>query len=946
VTYRKKLIEVALPLAELNDASAYDKMPGIGPHPKGIHQWWARLPLPTARAVLFASLVDDPSSDPVFVGKTEAEQGVERERLFDIIRDLLSKKPHLRPEVFRAARTEIERCCEGRVPPVLDPFCGGGSIPLEAQRLGLRAIASDLNPVAVLVTKALVEIAPKFNNRAPVNSAARAKHITTTWHGAQGLAEDVRYYGEWMRAEAENRMGRLYPKVIVTAEMAKGRPDLKQYVGKGLSVIAWLWARTVPSPNPAAKGAEVPLVRSFWLSTKDGKEAWVEPVVDRGHNCYEFHVRLGRPQVGFDPAKGTVSRAGGRCLLHDTPIPFKHIRDEGKAGRMSARLMAIVAEGRHGRVYLSPISDHEQVAHSVQPKHFPDTAIPPRALGFRVQLYGMDKHYKLFTHRQLIELTTLSDLARESRARVLAAAKTDTELPDDDRPLAEGGAGPSAYADAIETYLALAVDRCADFGNGLTRWVPSNEKVMNLFGRQTIQMVWDFAEANPLCASVGAWKTCSDYVAACIETAIAGVGCTANVQQLDAQAAVSKQSDLLASTDPPYYDNIGYADLSDFFYIWLRRSLPDVWPSVFGTVLTPKEPELVATPYRTGGDVEKAKDEFETGFRSAFTLIKSRLDPRFPMTVYYAFKQSEEEDDSDEGNQPSSGWETMLEALLSVGFQITATWPIWASQKWRMRAMDSNALASYIVVACRSRGDGAPLATHGEFSSRLRKELPDALAKLQQGNIAPVDFAQAAIGPGMAVFSRYSKVVRADGGAMSVRTALQIINLELDAYLAEQEGDLDRDTRFCVAWFSQRGMDEGEFGQADVLARAMNTAVNGLVEAGVVRAKTGKVKLLGRDELPEDWDPASDTRLTVWEGTQQLIRALEEGGEKSAAALAAKLGAGKSEEARALAYRLYAICERKKWAKEALEYNSLVVAWPEIVKLAASRRPAEQERLF
>lgn len=935
---RKKLIEVALPLAVINDASAYDKMPGIGPHPKGIHHWWARLPLPCARAVLFASLIDDPSSDPAFADQPEDVQEKERERLFDIIRSLLQKKIHEHSGVFEQAHAEILRSCEGKLPTVLDPFNGGGSIPLEAQRLGLTAHGSDLNPVAVLITKALIEIVPKFANQAPVNPKTRNSNLVRQdWSRARGLADDIRYYSQWMLEQAKERIGHLYPLAKLPSEYGGGKRN----------VVAWLWARRVKCPNPAC-GVQAPLVRSFWLSKK-GKKARLEPIIDRKAKTVRFEVRIG----AGSPPEGTLKdRKGAKCILCGDPLPFDYISEEGKAGRITTQLLAIVAEGQRGKNYISPDNEHEAASNITASEGAPDTSLPEQALGFRVQRYGLTRHRDLFTPRQLTALTTFSDLIALAREEALSDALM-AGVSDVESSMADGRGSATAYADAVATFISFALDRCADFNTALCRWSASNEKVMNLFGRQAIPMVWDYAEANILADSVGGWSTCSNYVADCIEVAIAGFSRPGEINQLDAASAARNGANLVVSTDPPYYDNIGYADLSDFFYVWLRRSIGSVYPDVCSTVLVPKTPELVAAPERFSNDKRAAKEHFETGFRKAFSLLKEKLDSRFPMTVYYAFKQSDEEEDSgdeevsDSAVTLTTGWETLLEALISTGFQITGTWPVRASQAWRMRSMGSNALASYIVLVCRPRPTSAAPATRREFVTALKREMPDALRKLQHGNIAPVDLAQASIGPGMAIFSRYANVLEADGQPMPVRTALQIINQELDAYLAAQEGELDRDTRFCLAWFEQYGMSEGKFGDADVMARAKNTAVQGLVEAGVVYAKAGKVRLLNRAEYPEQWNPGLDHRVTVWECTQHLIRQLDAGGEEAAARLVNQLG-GRSEDARALAYRLYSICERKKWADEALAYNTLVVEWPAIQDRAAQLRvmPSEQTNLF
>jgi putative DNA methylase len=395
---------------------------------------------------------------------------------------------------------------------------------------------------------------------------------------------------------------------------------------------------------------------------------------------------------------------------------------------------------------------------------------------------------------------------------------------------------------------------------------------------------------------------------------------------------------MLISTDPPYYDNIGYADLSDFFYVWLRRSLHAIHPDLFRTVLTPKTEELIATPYRFGGDKRKAESHFETGLGRAFGRLREVTGQDLPVTIYYAFKQAESDGEAD-GTVASTGWETMLEGLLSAGFTIDGTWP--------MRS-ELNALASSIVLVCRPRSTNAGITDRRGFLAALRSELPDAVRTLQHGNIAPVDLAQAAIGPGMAVFSRYAKVVEPDGSPMAVRTALGVINTVLADVLTEQEDEFDNDTRWAVIWFEQNRHADGRFGDAEVLSKAKNTGVNALRAAGILVDGAGKVRLKKRDELDDSWDPTSDKRLTVWEVTQHLIRALDEGGEPAAADLVRKVG-GLADTARDLAYRLYAVCERKKWAEEALGYNALVTAWPEITRLAAStpgNEGPQQTRLF
>jgi len=883
---KKKLIEVALPLEAINKESAREKSIRHG-HPSTLHLWWSRKPLATCRAVLFASLVDDPSSLPEQF-PTEADQDKERQRLFRLIEKLVLWENSNNRAVLDEAHAEILKSTGGHPPPIYDPFCGGGSIPLEAQRLGLEAHGSDLNPVAVLITKALIEIPPKFAGQPPVNPAAKAKLSGKgMWTGARGLADDVRYYGQWMRDRAFERIGRLYPKV-------------KLPKGDEATVIAWLWARTVKCPNPAC-GAQMPLTSKFALSVKQGKKAWVEPVIDHAAKRVRFEVREGE-----GAPEGTVNRNGARCLVCGTAVPLDHVRAEGRAGRMSAQLMAIVADGRRERFYLPPNVEHETLAASVKPEGVPETDLPHQALGFRVQLYGMTRHKDLFTKRQLVALTTFCDLVSDAR-----------------RKLISDGA-PESYASAIATYLGMGVSRLSDICNSLCRWENTKTQVRNLFTRQTISMVWDFAEPNVFAKAAGDFGVSLGNLAKAIETAPArGEG---DAVQLDATTQTSASQ--MFSTDPPYYDNIGYADLSDFFYVWLRRSLSSIYPELFSTLLVPKKQELVAAPERFGGDRGEAQRFFEEGSALAFGAMRRSQHHEFPLTVYYAFKQAEDADDEDgETGVASTGWETMLEGLLKAGFQITATWPARSELGNRMRGQGSNALGSSIVLACRPRQDTAPITTRKDFLASLKQELPHALRNLQKGNIAPVDLAQAAIGPGMAVFSRYKKVLESDGTPMRVRTALAVINQGLDEVLSEQESEFDPDTRWALAWFEQHAFDEGLYGEAEVLATAKAISISGLSEAGILYSRAGKVRLLRREELPEDWDPAADRRLTVWEVTQHLIRRLDQKGETETANLKAKIG-GLAETARDLAYRLYTLCERKGWAEEAGYYNSLVVAWP------------------
>jgi putative DNA methylase len=897
---KRKLIEVSLPLEAINKEAAREKSIRHG-HPSTLHLWWARRPLAACRAVLFASLVDDPSSHPEEFS-TEADQDRERQRLFRLIEELVKWENSNNKQLLEAAHQEILKSTDGNPPPVYDPFCGGGSIPLEAQRLGLKAHASDLNPVAVLITKALVEIPPRFARQPPVHPMAQGR-VTGAgmWEGARGLAEDVRYYGQWVRDRALESIGYLYPKVALPPEEGGGEA----------TVIAWIWARTVRCPNPAC-GAQMPLVRSFALCTKAGNKAWVEPIIDHATKTIRFQVH----RTDVTPPEATVNRRGARCLVCNTPVPLDHVRAEGRAGRISNQLMAIVAEDGRGRTYLQPNSEQEQIAASAEPADAPETELPDKALGFRVQVYGMTRHRDLFTPRQLVAMLAFCDLVRKARDQVIADGAS------------------SEYADAIATYLAFAVDKMTDTNTTLCTWQVNPPRLRATFGRQALPMTWDFAEANVFGDAAGDYQRCVGSLSEVLDALPLGRPGTAT--QIDATSPSPFNGVVLICTDPPYYDNIGYADLSDFFYVWLRRSLFTIYPQLFSTLLVPKTQELVATPHRFAGSKERAQDFFESGLQNAFQRMGEAQNSDFPLPIFYAFKQSESEDDEDEGPSltvASTGWETMLDGLLTSGFQVTGTWPMRSELSTRNVGRDTNALASSIVLACRRRSDSAPITTRKDFLAAMKKELPRALRDLQKGNIAPVDLAQAAIGPGMAVFSRYKKVLESDGSPMRVRTALALINQTLDEVLSEQEGEFDPDTRWALAWFEQHAFEDGPYGDAEVLATAKALSVSALDETKILHSRAGKVRLVRRDELSADWNPTTEHRLTVWAVTQHLIRSLDKNGETATSALASKVG-GLAEIARDLAYRLYVLSERKGWTEEAGYYNSLVISWPAIAPKA------------
>jgi putative DNA methylase len=944
----KKLIEVALPLDDINEAAAREKSIRHG-HPSTLHLWWARRPLAAARAVIFAQMVNDPSYQRELgfgVNKKEAE--IKREKLFQIIRDLVKWENTNNEAVLQRARDAIweswrETCHLNRahpqaaelfnpeqLPAFHDPFAGGGALPLEAQRLGLESHASDLNPVAVMINKAMIEIPPKFVGRAPVgpipesdklDKKTATQQLNQSWPGATGLAEDVRRYGHWMREEAFKRIGHLYPKVLITAEMVAERPDLAEYQGEELTVIAWLWARTVKSPNPLFSHVDVPLVRSFELSTKKGKEAWVETVIS--DDSYQFKVRMGTPAKGA--VLGTVERTGATCIMSNTAMPFTYVRSEGKASRMTERLMAIVAEGSRGRVYLSPTQEMIDIAAKAQPEWKPEHTLPVNPRDFKTPNYGMNTFGDLFTSRQLVALTTFSDLVQEARLKAIADAQAAC-MTDDGLGIDAGGTGATAYGDAMAVYLASALGKASDYNSSICSWISGGQTMRNTFGRQAIPMVWDFAESNIIEDMTGSFLSGVDQVCRVLNRFIPNK--FGKVVQQDA-ATQNISINKVVSTDPPYYDNIGYADLSDFFYVWMRRSLRYIYPSLFSTMAVPKAEELVATPYRHGSK-DKAEKFFLDGMTQAMHNLAEQAHPAFPVTIYYAFKQSETKDDS----TSSTGWETFLEAVVKAGFSIDGTWPMRTELSNRMIASGTNALASSVVLVCRKRAIAAETLSRRDFQRELRNQMPEALETMTGGEtgltpIAPVDLAQAAIGPGMAIYSKYSAILNQDGTAMTVHNALVMINQAITDCFNPDSGSSDADTLFCSAWFEQYGWGIGSFGEADTLARAKGTSVDGVRDAGVIESSAGKVRLLKWSEYLSDYDPRTDNRNPVWEACHHIIRVLQTQGESAAGQLLAKMPQ-LGEPVRQLAYHLYTVCERKKWAEEARAYNELIGSWSAI----------------
>lgn len=897
--YKKKLIETSLPLEAINRESAREKSIRHG-HPSTLHLYWARRPLAAARAVLFAQLVDDPSARPEEFPTVE-EQDAERKRLHELMEQLVVWENSNDEGLLRQAHEEILKSNDGVAPRVLDPFAGGGSIPLEAQRLGLEAHASDLNPLAVLINKALIEIPPKFADMPPIHPGPKEK---VEYRGAEGLAEDVRYYGKWMRDEAEKRIGHLYPKV-------KG-PD-----GTKHTVIAWIWARTVKSPNPA-NPIETPLVKSWWLSKKKGKEAWIKPTVVDGEVHYEVIHDANGPSKEED---GTIKHGrGGQALGDDTPFTYEYVRSEGKKGTLGKHQIAVVAEGKNGRVYLNP---EQIIPHS---SHYDftinlDQEISKNPRWFSPPAYGLNTFSDLYTERQKETFQTLINLCKEINSSSIYTEKTNFEHNK-----------VNEYIEAIQTYLGLAISRQSDRMSTLASWQSIGEKVRNVFARQAMPMVWDFAEVNPFSSSSGSFYSQIEWVSKALEHTPSTT--LSKADQEDARDRDYKG--YIISTDPPYYDNIGYSDLSDYFYTWIKNCLNHIYPKLLSGINTPKSEELISDPYRHESKKD-SQDYFIRGFNEIFSKINRSSTPDVPLTLYYAYKQKE----SSKGGTSSTGWHTLLEGLINAGWEITATWPLRSERGGRMISVGTNALASSIVLACRPRPEDAPSTTRRAFIAKLKQELPEALRTLMQGTIAPVDLAQAAIGPGISVFSRYARVREADGTDMDVRQALQIINATLDEVLGEQESDFDPETRFAVKWYRQYGWAQESSGIADQLARASDTSITGLERGGIFEAKGGKARLLPPTELSGDWDPSTDDRVSIWEATVRLAGVMTQGGMDKVAQLLPAVQTKVSLDAvKELGFLLFHEAEKKQESQDALLFNGLITAWGDVTE--QSRRYANQ----
>ena len=958
--HRKKLIEVDLPLDAINAESSREKSIRHG-HPSTLHLWWARRPLASCRAVIFASMVDDPDACPDEFPTPEAVRA-ERSRLHDIIKRLVKwentdeRNPEARA-LLNTARYEIARsvarsrseplpadCRDDpaatlryladSAKPIYDPFAGGGSIPLEAQRLGLKAIASDLNPVAVLINKALIELPHKFANKPPVNPKADPMGMLTgkstgrgknrkpeiiAWRGAAGLADDIRYYGNWMRQQAFNRIGHLYPKAKL--------PD-----GGEATVIAWLWARTVPCNNPLC-GAEMPLMTTFQVSkeTKTQNAHYIKPVVHRDTQPPTISFEVQTHRQGVPPDGRTVVRGGkgATCIACGDGVTHPYIREQSvaKSGNMDTIMTCIVAEGKRNRLFVAPTEQHADAAYSAKPRWRPTQKMPTTAYKVSGRGYGIENWHQLFTERQLVALTTFADLTADAAA------------------LAREHGADEQYANAIQTYLALAVGKLSDSNSSFSTYLLARKNVAHVFTRQAIPMVWDFAEGNPFANAAGTWTLILDKVAKVVEHFPVHVN-TGEAHQADATNTIHAQSGPVIVTDPPYYDNISYAELSDFFYVWLRHLLRDAYPELFAGILVPIKEEMIAAPRFDTNGGESAKERFERLMNGTLRLIRQHCTPDFPSSIFYAYRQQEET----KQGVTSTGWDTMLTAIVESGFQIIRTWPMRTEFSGRSNAMAANTLASSVILVCRPRPETAALANRNEFIAALEAELPAELAQLtSEGHIAPVDLAQAAIGPGMKVYSRYSSVQTIAGEPVTVREALENINRVIEQYHRREQGELDEESQFCLTWLEQHGYDAGAYGDAELLSQAKNVSIDALRDAhNLLTAESGSVRLLPPEEYHHKRKRPS-APMTAWEGlfrmTWHMDIANEEGGARPGAAEVLTWMGGASDSVERLARLLYAHYDRRRDSQNAVRFNNLVAEWQDISNRAMRRRQETQARL-
>ena len=900
-TYKKKLIEVAIPLEAINAHAEKEKNnPFLKGHPRSLHQWWARRPNTTARAIIFSQIIDDPSCDPSRF-PTEEAQDAERERIFDLI----ARGCGWGSDLDRAALEELKKIaalsmgCKLSELNFYDPFCGGGAIPLEAKRIGLKSHASDLNPIALLITAGQIDV-PEFCFG--LSAANKSFLQSSQSNNLLGLASDILFYADRMQSLAQDKIGDLYPDITV---------DSSKY-----SPSAYIWARTVPCPDPAFSGLMTPLIRSFSISSKKGKRIWLEP--QKSQSGIDFIVKK-EPLDRFSSLRApSVSKSGGECLISGAALPLNYIREMAEGGRMGAQLAAIVCDPSSGRTAFSvtdaaPPQISQDLLRSV-----PSIPLPEKALGFRVQLYGMHDFKEIFSSRQQLCLQTFSGLIPQIRNSVA----------NDFREKHQGKYDADLYASTVCRYLQMAISKLADYNNTISCWNQNNMNVTHLFTKHAIPMSWDYCEVNPF-SSLMSFTSISQSIAKAVENLPNGP--SGHIFQHDAADIQMHVSNAIISTDPPYYDNIGYADLSDLFYLWARENIKIILPDISTTLAAPKSEEAIASPFRHPTRTD-AENWFMQKMQKVMQNLCAAAAHASPITIYYAFKQKEI---SDEGVS-SPGWVSFLEGVLNSGLSVVATWPVRTERAARSVGIGTNALASSVLLVCRPRVKDAGVISRAEFMRALKRELRPSLAHLQAASITPADMPQSSIGPGMGIFSRYEAVLESDDQPMTVKSALQLINQELDDFIGGFQGEFDQETRFTITWFEQHGMGRGDYGTANSLATARGISVDSVKHAGIVESQAGKVRILNRDELLDDWDPQTDTHLTIWECLQYLVRQHEKDGIAYETALLLRKIGGKADAVKDLAYCLYDISANKRQdAKEATAYNALIADWTELTREAA-----------
>ncbi len=905
---RKKLIEVSLPLEAINRESVREKNITNG-HPSTLHIWWARRPLAACRAILFSQLVDDPSSNPIDFPTLESQK-IERARLFAIIENLAKWENSSNESVLTAAKVEIMKGREGKQIDLLDPFSGGGSIPLEAKRLGLNAIANDLNPLPILINTVILKIVGRFEGKiSSANSISGNSAVT--------MSEDLKKWSEVLQTRVEEKVGHLY-------------------TGKNKSSVplVYLWARTVKCPNPAC-GIDVPLVGSWSTNDRPGNESYFNPVPSSDGKSVD--VEIGQGKVSKELA--TIIRSGGKCPICETGFKLDYVKSEASLGNLSQRLLGVQEVENKIRTFRpATIEDRSKASVAREYMEWLDLPLSKHPQYMAPPRFGLNKFSDLFLDRQLLTLKTFVEELEKLEPEITKSYE-DKFSDSDPRNLTEGGSGAVAYAQSIKVLLAMSISRLTNRCSTLCIWDSSRTTISQVFVRQAYSMTWFFAEANPFGGGSGSYEGQVDYLVKALARLPLGQGTVANkpAQELDIPMNV------VVSTDPPYYDSVPYADLSDYFVVWLRKMLATTMPEIFTTVLSPKASELVADHVRHN-DKASAGKFFEDGLTDVFKRIHSAHSNDYPMTIFYAFKAKEDEGKID----IPTGWETFLSSLLTAGWKISGTWPVRTEQPGGLRELGRNALASSVVVVCRKRDELAPSISRRAFISEMKKVLPQSLREMQQGSIAPVDLAQAAIGPGMEIFSKYSEISEADGTSMTIRTALALINQTLGEVLNEQESDFDSETLFCVKWFAQYQWDEGPFGQADTLARAVNVSMSSMMRNGVFISSSSKAKLKHPKEMEPEWNPSLDKELSIWEVTVKLSHIIgAEGIEKARSVLHQTSEAIDVDAVKELAYLIFNICEKQGWSETGVAFNALVTSWIDIGSLIQNgNRPPQSQDAF